>query len=68
MSDTLLGMGQKKDAAYYLKTALSFQADNADALAVKAKLQPWTHNNFEIKKAPEVMFHGFFYFVVPIGP
>ena len=40
VSDTLLGMGQKKDAAYYLKTALSFQADNADALAVKAKLQP----------------------------
>ena len=40
VASTLLDMGNKKDASYYLKTALSFQADNADALAVKAKLQP----------------------------
>lgn len=40
VASTLLDMGNKKDASYYLKTALSFQADNADALAVKARLNP----------------------------
>lgn len=39
VADTLLGQGKKKDAAYYVKTALSFQKDNADALAIKAKLK-----------------------------
>jgi len=39
VASTLLDMGNKKDAAYYLKTAFSYQADNADALAVKAKLK-----------------------------
>ena len=40
VASTLLDMGNKKDASYYLKTALSFQADNPDALALKAKLNP----------------------------
>ena len=40
VASTLLDMGNKKDANYYLKTALSFQADNPDALAVKEKLNP----------------------------
>lgn len=40
VASTLLDMGLKKDASYYLKIAFSFQADNTDALAVKAKLQP----------------------------
>ena len=39
VASTLLDMGSKKDAAYYLKTAFSFQADNADALALKAKMK-----------------------------
>ena len=39
VASTLLDMGNKKDAAYYLKIALSFQSDNADALAVKEKLK-----------------------------
>lgn len=39
VASTLLDSGKNKDAAYYLKLALSFQADNADALAVKAKLK-----------------------------
>lgn len=40
VASTLLDMGNKKDAGYYLKTAFSFQADNPDAAAVKAKLNP----------------------------
>ncbi len=40
VATTLLDMGSKKDAAYYLKIALSFQADNPDAVALKAKLAP----------------------------
>jgi hypothetical protein len=40
VASTLLDMGNKKDAAYYLKIALGFQADNPDALGIKAKLQP----------------------------
>jgi len=39
VASTLLDMGNKKDANYYLKTALSFQADNPDALALKEKLK-----------------------------
>jgi len=39
VASTLLDMGNKKDAAYYLKSALQFQADNADALAVKGKMK-----------------------------
>ncbi len=39
VADTLLGMGKKKDAAYYLKTAFGFQKDNADALAVQGKMK-----------------------------
>lgn len=39
VADTLLEMGKKKDAAYYLKTAFSFQKDNADALAVQGKMK-----------------------------
>ncbi len=35
-----LDLGNSKDAAYYLKTALQLQADNPDALALKAKLKP----------------------------
>lgn len=39
VASTLLDMGSKKDAAYYLKIALSSQVDNPDALAVKEKLK-----------------------------
>jgi hypothetical protein len=39
VASTLLDMGSKKDAGYYLKIALSFQADNPDALTVKEKLK-----------------------------
>lgn len=39
VASTLLDMGSKKDAGYYLKIALSFQTDNPDALALKEKLK-----------------------------
>jgi len=39
VASTMLDMGSKKDAAYYLKTALSFQSDNPDALALKEKMK-----------------------------
>jgi len=39
VASTLLDMGKKKDAAYYLKIAFSFQADNPDALALKEKIK-----------------------------
>ncbi len=39
VASTLLDMGSKKDASYYLKIAFSFQADNPDALALKEKLK-----------------------------
>jgi hypothetical protein len=39
VASTMLDMGSKKDAAYYLKTALSFQSDNSDALALKEKMK-----------------------------
>ncbi len=38
VASTLLDMKRNKDAAYYLKIALSYQSDNADALALKGKL------------------------------
>ncbi len=39
VASTLLDMGNKKDAMYYLKTAFSFQVDNPDALALKEKMK-----------------------------
>ncbi len=39
VATTLLDMGSKKDSGYYLKIALSFQADNPDALALKEKMK-----------------------------
>ena len=39
VASTLLDMGNKKDAAFYVKTALNFQSDNPDALAVKEKIK-----------------------------
>jgi hypothetical protein len=39
VAQALLEKGAKKDAAFYLKTALSFQGDNPDALAIKEKLK-----------------------------
>ncbi len=39
VASTLLDMGNKKDAAYYLKIAFSFQADNPDAVALKEKMK-----------------------------
>jgi hypothetical protein len=39
VAQALLDNGSKKDAAFYLKTALTFQADNPDALAMKEKLK-----------------------------
>ncbi len=39
VASTMLDMGSKKDAVYYLKTALSFQSDNADALVLKDKMK-----------------------------
>lgn len=39
VASTLLDMGNKKDASYYLKTALNFQKDNPDALALRDKLR-----------------------------
>lgn len=38
VASTLFDLGHKKDAAYYLKTAFTFQKDNEDALAVKEKM------------------------------
>jgi hypothetical protein len=39
VASAFLDKGAKKDAAYYLKTALSFQKDNPDALALKEKMK-----------------------------
>lgn len=39
VAQALLDKGAKKDAVFYLKTALSFQGDNPDALALKEKLK-----------------------------
>lgn len=39
VASTLLDMGNRKDAAFYLKTALNFQSDNPDALALKDKMK-----------------------------
>ncbi len=39
VAQALLDKGSSKDAAFYLKTALTFQSDNPDALAVKEKLK-----------------------------
>lgn len=39
VAQALLDKGAKKDAIFYLKTALSFQSDNPDALALKEKLK-----------------------------
>ena len=39
VASTLFDMGNPKDAKYYLKTAFSFQEDNPDAVAVKAKMK-----------------------------
>jgi hypothetical protein len=38
VSSTLLDMKRTKDAAFYLKIALSYQTDNAEALALKGKM------------------------------
>jgi hypothetical protein len=38
VASSLLNAGRAKDAAYYLKIALSYQPDNAEALALKAKI------------------------------
>ncbi len=38
VATTLFNMNKAKDAAFYLKIALSYQSDNADALALKAKM------------------------------
>lgn len=38
VASSLLGQNKPKDAAYYLKIALGFQADNVEALALKEKL------------------------------
>jgi len=38
IASELLGKNKAKEAAYYLKLALSIQSDNADALAVKARM------------------------------
>lgn len=40
VASTLLDMKRNSDAAYYLKIALSYQPDNAEALALKAKIAP----------------------------
>src|SRR5579859_3833109 len=40
VASALLDKGNSKDADYYLKIALSFQSDNPDALAVKARMKP----------------------------
>lgn len=39
VATTLFNMNKAKDAAFYLKIALSYQSDNADALALKAKIK-----------------------------
>jgi len=39
VANTLFNLNKTKDAAFYLKIALGYQADNADALALKAKLK-----------------------------
>ncbi len=39
VAQALLDKGAKKDSAFYLKTALTFQGDNPDALAVQAKMK-----------------------------
>ncbi|HUO58912.1 MAG TPA: hypothetical protein VMV05_12120 [bacterium] len=39
VASAVLDSGDKKGANYYLKTALSFQADNQDALALKEKMK-----------------------------
>jgi len=39
VAQAILDKGDKKGAAFYVKTAMSFQADNPDALAVQAKLK-----------------------------
>jgi hypothetical protein len=38
VASALLDMNKAKDAAYYLKIALSYQSDNAEAVALKAKI------------------------------
>jgi hypothetical protein len=38
VASTLFDLKKPKDAAYYLKIALGYQADNAEALALKGKM------------------------------
>ena len=38
VASSLFDLKKSKDAAYYLKIALGYQADNAEALALKAKM------------------------------
>ena len=40
VASSLVSLSRAKDAAFYLKLALSFQADNAEALALKGKVAP----------------------------
>ncbi len=39
VASTFLDLGSAKEAKFYLKTALSFQSDNPDALALKDKMK-----------------------------
>jgi hypothetical protein len=39
VASTLFNMNKAKDAAFYLKIALSYQADNAEALGLKVKIK-----------------------------